>query len=578
MSKLKKNTKKYEATTLLFKLGGAWKRDYIFALKYLVKGNESQAYRLYNDLLKDGAIVERTIDKYKGKRKANDSCIEVTLNEKSYQYSLETRDRIKERIRKFKSKSNKNLYRALSETRIKIMMHCSEVKVFKKEKPSLITLLDENVKRDDYRPYSYQEWQDIICNCGVFYSSTEVREAIEFLKSKKQKDSWSPAATDNMMQSRIKGIVVKDSSIYFVYIANPRDNKLIKIHNEGEKNYVLQAVSQLREIISISYISINPKAIIISDGDSMVYTSSLGNPSGRIKNIDLLEKQQALNNNYKRSHKGKNPPYSWINSIIEMYDEIYVMPFNYNGVYLLSLLTGEQDAYIKSTKDVLSKYKEFQENYDLEKKKINEIGYLKNTRLIYMQFYEIKKLKKIRDELRVEYDRPYTDKDEILISILTEFEMIDAISHSIGYPAKYYVINDSKLIEIGDKHYQTYDRNGYSKGMNVVKAYVESYGYIASNRLLNSLPKKANEAPIAFWNSVAKGSNKFKELINFDELKTIEEGEKKRMRKKRKTVYMQEKILTKLKEKAKEQGITPNRYIADLIYKDIRSVEESSTE
>lgn len=584
MKGIKEGTKKAEAVILLYNLGGLWKRDFVFALKWKLFKADTQGYRLYKDLLKDEIIVERTVEKVKGKRLASDSYTLVLLNiNNSIVFNDKTRKIYKDRSRAFNSKSITKLYRALSESRIKVAMYTSSIYILNKEKPSLVDALKYNgVINDDiqnynsnYIDYSYNEWQkNSYCN-GYYYSSSEIREALSLINKSKD-DLASSIDTDIMMQSRIKGVIIKGAVLYFVYIANPGENKLIKINNEGEQKFINITVAYLKKICGTGVLLPIAKAIIISDRDSEVYTAVTGNPAGRIKKDDLLEKQEVIIKNYKQYHKGKTPKFSWLNSNTSYFEQIYVIPFNICGMISLIMLPNEEGdkALVNSTINKLATDENYKKNDINSKDRINRIGYYKGTDLIYIPMFEIKYLARIRNYFKEQRSNPYSI-GEAPLSIITEVDMVNAISHSICGPAYYYFFEDDELYQISEDYYQEYDYNGYSKGMNIAKSYIESNGYIATNKVLNSLPKKAGYNNInVFWNEIANGSEEFMEYINFDELKRSDVVVK-RIRKKKKTIYVKETTLSEISKKAKEKGITANRYIAELIYKDLHSVENT---
>lgn len=577
MTKLKRNTNKFTAVSFLYHIGAIWKKDFIFILKSIVNGNESQAYRLYKVLQKDKLIVEKVIEKQKGKRKSNDQYTMVMLNKDSNEYSKNDIDQYKQVCKNFRTNNASKLYRLLSDSRIKALMIKANVVYYDKYKPSLASTIEQadlEVYKQKNENFS---WKKIVDERGLYYSSQEIRETISKLKQNNENASSSIGA-DTLMQSRIRGVIIKGELLYFVYIANPGENKLIKINSEGENKYIAAATGLFHSCFGIPFLN-EQQAIIISDGLSMIYTCALGNPAGRIKDADLLEKQEVMTKNYKNRHKGKAPKYNWINSKSDIFQKIYVIPFSTEGCCSLSYLPSEINYNEKKAMVIkkLRNYDEFKSTDTVNSP--SQIGTFESTRLYCMPICEIKELFKIRNQTKSWNEMPYQES-KMTLSFITDFAYANAISHVIGTPCIFHsFINDELLTLDHTYEYLDYDYNGYSVGMNKIRSYINEAGYVATNKLLNSLPKKAGyDNPNIFWNEVAAGSCEFEKSIDFNELKRIEENKVKRIRKKKKTVYVKEATLDELVKRAKEKGISSNRYIADLIYKDIHSVEETPRE
>lgn len=394
--------------------------------------------------------------------------------------------------------------RRLNDNRIMAMMMLAEVTVLPHDKPTLYRLVEgcggmlpkrEPSADDYYADHMSDDECRALISAGVYYTNAELRA---FLDALGQGDE-----ADVIRASKVRGIFVSDTTAYVVYMAQPGDNKIIATRAFAEQRLLesLKAILSVthvgRQIKALPRYSINertnerrvtgyalgePYALIISDGDAMVYNTANGGPHGK----------PAANG--KTNAMQINPgSVRYINGSSSMYKRIFVAPHTSNGISILSYIThASVEDWLQASTEVIGGIHGSAPSpgsamypYTIE----CDDGAVS---AIYMPAYECCELYQIA-------------KRQKRVAIVTYRDMLSAIAHSVRCDVVYYDADTLERIDADDV--PVYALNGEIAGKDILAGALAERGLAISATEMDALPQKFEYAnAIAFWNGIARGS------------------------------------------------------------------------
>lgn len=451
------------------------------------------------------------------------------------------------------------LDRHLTDTGIASMFYACDIPVFPKDKPSLkylrSTLLECDAEANPrYKDNLSKNELQALLEKGLYYA---LNEYVAFV-GKKTKDN-----IDVSTGTRIRGLYISNRSCYPVYCSKKYDNKILRINTKGEEGFLssLECFSQCTEIyrniealgekqinskgqvvITAQYRS-KPNAIIISDGEMLAYATSTGNRKGKAPTKTIPKGKTTEDKHNNALLTATNP----------LYDKIYVIPSNMNGLYSLEyLLNYDIESYLADGIQYMKQDKRF--IYD--ENSLNAFPY-KDTSgggkrsVTYMPVFEAKELYQISQSS----ENP---------TIITHQDLLNMIAHSIKKDGHYY---DADNICPFDKDAAfIYSKTGDILGQQILDEYLKEQGKTYNKNIEgNTLPKRFGEEKIAFYNAIARGEKDLHEIEPL--VKTKEYIEHPRYYCKTKIVShsINSDLYDQLKKRAKAEGKSVSKLLNQLI-------------
>jgi len=448
--------------------------------------------------------------------------------------------------------------RNLTDTGIAAMFYACNIPVFPHDKPSLAYLRDtiQGIKASPkpiYKDNLTKEQCLTILKSGVYYS---LKEFYDFTGSNRN------GSNDMYLGTRIRGLYISDRNCYPIYTSKKYDNKLLRINTKGEDG-LINALKELRTfthiyrtnddyaekminskglIVTPASYTTGPSAIIISDGEMLAYATATAHKKGKAPQIDADDLNEKLN---------KNKPVPRDTALLtarsKLYDKIYVVPSNMNGIYALLYLVTHDLESIKSEGIELMK---FDKGFSYDSNLLGLYPYCdissgKKNSVCYMPVFEAKELYKIANS----QGSP---------TILTCQDLLNMIAHSVSKDCGYYDIINRRPFESDSA--LIYDENGNIKGQTVLDNYLKLKGLTFDKATEGvALPKRLGKNKIEFYNALARGKLSPNEIEN--EVKTKPYTSAKRQYKKKTNISLSINgdTLEKIKELAGKDGISLSR-------------------
>lgn len=466
-------------------------------------GSASNAKLVVRKMLASGDVTIREI-----RKSADDVVTSVALSKAG---RLKTLDALNdgywnahwEDARKpFRISDVNQLTRRLNDNRIAVMMTLAGVAALPYEKPTLYrmaqacgAILPERVgsANDYYNDAMSDDECKALMTKGVYYTAAEVRDFIN--------ESGNGAEADVTYASKARGVFVSDATMYIVYMAQPGDNRIISVRAFAEQRFleslkpILAVTNVGRPLLPLPRCAINertnerkvigyahgePYALIISDGDALVYSTANGGPRG--KPVGSAVNDMKINPGSVRYINGAGP----------LYSRVFAVPHTPNGLSILRYITSASvEDWLNASAEVIGAIPGavpspasamYPCTVDVDGDALPAI---------YMPAYECHELYQIA-------------KRGKRVVIVTYRDMLNAIAHSVRCDAVYYDTDTMARIDDGDV--PVYALNGEVAGVDALKSELARRGLAPSPAALKELPGAFGyENPTRFWNDVARG-------------------------------------------------------------------------
>ena len=568
---IRSNTLKEKLMSYLMEVGWCYKSDLYMIGK--MNGDESNSIKEIKRMYDDGLIEEKVETNKKrlsvvGLTKKGYVEIANKMNERG----MEMSDEYKKIEKEFHMSRIEALKTKVSDNRIKTMMMISGVHTTPTDKPSLAYLVEtiqEKTpaanKRDKVYNDSltYDQCKEKLSN-GIYYTMKEFRDFV---------DGEEEGTSDMFMGTRARGIFISQNNCFVVYIAEPGNNRLIRVRPESEKRLMRVLMTILRitdvqrdlpmlskrriskfdktEIID-NMIENNVYALVISDRDSLVYSMATGNPRGRI-----IGKDKMLTDKRKQDYHDHNNTQAkslWLKGDGSIYQRMFVTPFTENGIHSLEYLcnTSAEEWYYTSIN--LFKDKEtFEINNDGQHYPAYELSEQKIP-AIYMPVFEVNELYRISNK---DYN----------VTIVTYEDMVNAIARSIRKDVHYY--DADTLNKFDDNITLIYDYSGLPKGQKMISDELLKQNQECDYDYYQKLPSTFGYDKTKFYNEVARKRIDLNKLLPSIHAHEIVIKPQKRIRRKSITLTMGEELTDKIYQAAKLNNVSASVYIKNIIYKTV---------
>ena len=422
-----------------------WKRDLrLLALKCVDKKAVALAY---NQLLKRKLIQEDDMS-------SRFRTVSITKAGKLYlaNYGYETDVSINE-SKPFGTSDPNRIHKELTKVKIITLFRSAGAAVLPEEKPLLGKLLNTlapmfktEVSRKMYAEPTRTEIQRELEGPGYYYRAEEVRHFL---------NAQGTAMSDSIRGARFFGIYLRQNECFVVYAADPGNNRMLKISEPLEQRLVdllgkyLNASLMFSVFRSVSGEAHRINAIVISDGNALVYEMVMGSRRGHIKGKPAV--LQELKSERRDSEKRRHSIFRYDQ---QLYGRVFIIPANTNGSDCLSFLaTHDTEHWISKGAALCQKFEKTQRSVIPE---LNMHGFCRETRLslVYLPIYELKTL----------YEASVPDhSNNPTTGFLAPFWMHQTIRHCVRMKIPIY---DSETGEADDTGI-VFQRNGYVEGSEV---------------------------------------------------------------------------------------------------------------
>ena len=566
----RKNTLNTKLATHLLEVGQCYKSDLYMVAKML--GDEAHGIKTINAMIKSNDIAirevksgQRRIEVFALTKKAKIELLNVLDDEYFYRH-------YKEFEQEFHTSNQETLKSRLDSSRVKTMFALAGVPTFQKDKPSLYHLFTTLYQL----PYDYKEKFDNkptyndtlnaeecakVLSAGIYYTIKEVRD---FLNEDIE------GSADTFLGSRAKGIFISTMNCLIVYSGKHGENKLIRIRQEAEK----RLLSGIRPLLQITQVNRNlpalsrrrqstfdgtkvvdkmientPYGLVITDGESLIYSMATGNPRGLVKGIDKNKYDKTRKKRIEE--KGMSVSKAWLKGDGAIFQRLFATPFTENGIHSLDYIchTTAEEWHATSLK-LFSSSKTFTPNnnnplypYDID--------WETKIPMIYMPVFECNELYNI-------YQMDYK------VGILTYPDMLNVISHSVRKELPYF---DADTMErVNRDNVLIYDDYGYPKGLKMLQDYLLERNLETKKKDYFDLPKKFNYEYTKFYNEIARGKINLDKLFPSVPTTEIEIKEQKRIKRKSITLSFGEEMTNKIYQAAKLHNMSASAYVKSLIH------------
>ena len=317
-----------------------WKKDLLLlAVKYVDRKTADLAYKriLNQHLIKEDDLQSRfkTVVLTRQGR--------IYLNDHGYSSDLTINE-----VRPFGTANPLHIHRELTKVKALTLFRSAGVAALPEEKPVLGQLMNSFVPMfkveesgQEYAQLSHDEIQRELEGTGFYYRAEEFRYFL---------NAQGTAMSDSIRGARFIGIYLRRNECFIVYAANPGKNRMLKISEPLEQRLVdllgkyLTASLMFNVFRNVSGESHRLNAIVISDGNALVYEMVMGSKHGHIrgKQAALKELEADRRNPGKRKH-------NIFRYDQELYGRVYIVPSNSNGSdSLYYLATHDTEEWISS--------------------------------------------------------------------------------------------------------------------------------------------------------------------------------------------------------------------------------------
>ena len=533
-------------------LGKVYKKDLALYIRY-ISGDNYYANKVINKLVKDGLLVEKELDKKKGEELYR----VISISKEGYKY-LEKKigeEKNRDALKEFQTTSPATLRARLNDARIKLMFNMAQVATAEEEKPTLTEMyyaLSEKVDPATGKLYNRQKAQEFLDN-GIYYTVKEMHDFI---------DNIGNGTSDTTYFSRVRGMYISTYTCLMVYIGQRGDNKIQRTTTQAETHLIklldpllsLTKVYRILPELSKKKLSkINNKltedtiatndvwGLMISDGDSLVYSMAMGNPRGLIKKKDFSEMFKDTD---------KEIRYKWLTSGT-IYKRLFVTPFTVAGIGSLDYLCHTRaEQWQEDSRAFFQNHRLFKENEFNPLYPIEEVFAGKRRPTIYIPVFEVNELRAISE---FDYE----------VTVLTYPDMVDAISHCARKKLRYYDADTLKLIP--EDEIMLYDHSGYPLGQQIIHNKLQEMHISCDKREITKLPKKYEMPYTAFFNGIAKGEIDVEEVVSKLPVKPIKKEKKKYNTHKGVSLMLPSEMANRLKLAAKNRKLSVNRYVIQML-------------
>jgi len=448
-----------------------WKSDLLMAMRSTYASrNSGEAAKMLKKLIDCGYVQEQTV-RTSTKIKTTKQVCRLTNEGRVALADLEEDDYIYEHLNDFTFNTNSEsvISKEVRNARVKSMFWITGANTYENEKPSLPALfasmapayllpqtvppaasLCADLSNEDIRSG---------LTSGYYYTAKEVHDFVNVITD-------NPSGADSMFGSSYYGIYINTHTIFVVYLS--AENKGRMVMTRASDKHLL---SFLRE--TFCRVAGMPddciKALVISDGDALVYAMTSQRRGGRFKTSSKNKKASSTESQALLAAGNAH------------YDQIYVTPASLKGTDMLNVIVHstltESDIRRRAFEDTST-----------------ELVIDGATYPIYVVMtYEVNLLERIAQ----------TEKKPVIV---TTIDMCDTIAHSIRKPAFYYDIVEGRFLE--ESEVLLYDDRGYPAGEHAVKEALVQMGYTPHLYVNAKSVKEINEKlppgdAIEFWNAVS---------------------------------------------------------------------------
>lgn len=493
------------------------------------------------------------------------------MDEDEYEYWLKYGQTAE---RDFHVTDESKLKRKLDNVRAMTIFVCASSPALPHDKPKLSDLYEKVAKmyypaervektapgktpKIAYKDLSPRECMEMLQTTGIYYTISEYREFCE---------EYGVAVTDTFRGSRARGIFISDKNCYVVYIAKHGDNKMIKTDRYEQSlvtslklllkitsvermmpEFAMKSASEYGGTV-IKNIRNEPYAVVISDGNSLVYSMATGYPSGKIIGTPTERKMK------KEKKKKRNAPkYEFLDYNNSVYRRLFVIPFTMNGVFSLDYIChNSAEDWQSDSRSIAKQFSDtFTDNSDnsyYPTKELSRGGYP----AIFMPAFEVKMLYEIANQ-----DYP--------VAVITYKDMLNAVAHSIMREAHYYDADAHK--RFSEDSVYIYTANGDIAGVNKIEIALAKRGMKATQQELIGLPKKFGfPDPIVFFNGIARGDIDINTFIDFIDAQEYDPTPKKNIYRKSITLTTGAGFTNMIYRAARLHGKSASMYVKELIH------------
>lgn len=561
----------------LARTGGCYRRDLTrYGMQF---ATEKRVQAVIRQCLQQEFFKAETVIKA-DRRKADDSYTYLVLTRKGRVAYLDAigedeqyyRLHFEEKAKLFGTVNQEKLRIALRTSRIETMFAANGIPVAAIDKPSLpylygkLTGAPQVLCNEMYKDTLPRTECAEVLSKGIFYTIKEFRDFLDNMES---------IGSDDTMYSRARGIFVSSDKILVIFIPEIGGNKIIKISSTAEKRLLvkLKTLSKItkayRKLPELSkkkrnpatgekavtqMVESHPYALVISDGDSLVYSMATGNPRGIIKGKDKMLMKDAAAKSSKEKAWGNT---TWLKGDGSVFPRVFVTPCTPYGIGSLGYLCHTSaEEWAASSRALFASSERFEiDSFDPIYPAYEKGEWSRKS--IFMPVFEVNELYSIASA-------KYTP------TFLTYGDMLNAISHSIRKEATYY---NADTMEIFDPdEVIIYDEYGYPKGYHMLEEALRQKNLQCSKKDLNALPALQGYTFNKFYNEVARGNIDLQYLIPSLPTKKLEQKEEtKRYRTSVLGIRMGEKFINRIRKAAKLHDMTASSYIKGLIHEQVNA-------
>lgn len=307
----------------LYSVHEAWKKDLsLYAVKNADPNNATNAFRT---LIRLKLIEENSTD----------SCFKtVRITKMGMKYLGDLGYKVNrdfDESRPFRTEQPEKIHRELTRVKAITLFRSAGVPAVLMEKPLLGNLLNSSastftVESDSSNLYAAIDQGTIhrqLMGSGYFYLAEEFRTFL---------NAQGTAMSDSIRGSRFLGIYFRKNECCIVYSSDPGNNRMLKISEPVEQRLVdllgkyMTASLVFNVFRSICQENHRINAIVISDGNALVYEMVMGNKHGHAKKKSpvQMESRRSGSDLAKRRH-------SIFRYDQTLFGRVYVIPCNTNG-------------------------------------------------------------------------------------------------------------------------------------------------------------------------------------------------------------------------------------------------------
>lgn len=475
----------------------------------------------------------------------------------------------------FRVSDYSKLERRLNDNRIIVMMMLAGVAAMPNEKPTLYKLMDGCgailPERSGYANSNYVDGMtDDECKAliehGVYYTVAEVRDFIS--------ESGSATEADTTYVSKARGVFISDATMYIVYMAQPGDNRIISVRAFGEQ----RLMDALRPVLAVTHIgrqikelprySINertnertvvgyahgePYALIISDGDALVYSTANGGPRGKPVNSAVNEM------------KVTQGSVRYINGSGPLFRRVFVIPHTVNGLSILRYITtASTEDWLRASADIISHIAGSAPSPDSAMYPYTVLDGDMHIPAIYLPAYECRELYMIAQR-------------QGRIAIVTYRDMLNAIAHSVRCDAIYY---DADTLErIDENAVLVYALNGECAGEYALEQELAKRGVKSSPAERAELPGRFGyDSAVRFWNDIARGRLSAEDAADAVSGKRKDEPARTYVHRAQVSMLVSSDYANQIKKAAKYYGMSVSAYLKKITHDQVVADAQAYTD